>query len=52
MAQKNDNPQTEKLTLPINKYSIYELKSGVDNKIIEVILNNITHIVLRRKQIH
>ncbi len=38
MSTDDKNPETkETKIIPINKYSIYEMKSAIDNKIIEVL---------------
>lgn len=38
---ENQTKKPEPKPIAINKYSIYELKSAVDTKIIEVILYNV-----------
>ncbi len=36
----SDNPVEKKEHIPINKYSIYEMKSAIDTKIIEFLEEN------------
>jgi hypothetical protein len=47
----DNQPINAPTKIPINKYSIYELKSAIDTKIIEVRINLILYNVLvpRRK---